>query len=176
MLSFTDADFEKLITCPKKVIVAPKLSLKLENRNFRNSMEIISVDDEQKFKVFIRISEKFQEDFSIGLRYFPPNQPEGQLIRFNGPHEPFDLTTKDLHYAPHLHILPASDYNSGIRRKDPRKKIRANEYSTYEEAIRYFIKYCNITNAPEIKYLSQFLRKETTSDLFDNFYGDDNGA
>lgn len=43
----------------------------LEHRHFRNDFWAESTDGQYKFRIFLRQSAEFDEDFSIGLHYYP---------------------------------------------------------------------------------------------------------
>jgi hypothetical protein len=74
MLTFTERDISNLIACRKEVVDPPRCEMKLEGKMKRNEMTLSSIDKKHEFRVFMRQTEEFQENFSIGLvqrRLFP---------------------------------------------------------------------------------------------------------
>jgi hypothetical protein len=152
---YTDDEIEYLITCPKKITEPPKKGLVSLNGCLRKNMTLISVEEEHEFFVFIRINEDFSENFSVGLIYKSPfDGSEIQLFRCNGPHGPHEVFPH--HQKPHIHIAKAEFLNQ--ERKEPWNISLSNDYYSYEEAIVYFIKKCNIMNVD--KYLPTQIQKE----------------
>ena len=132
---------EKLLSCEKCVIEAPKKNMQLKNRSYRNDMKVASIDLKYNFSVFMRISEDFPEDFSIGLIYLDENGKNYMLFRCNGPHGESlsDFLTDEPHYGYHEHlILP--DTNA-------MRSIITTEYGTYQDAVIHFCEKCNIVDA-----------------------------
>lgn len=108
----------------------------------RNDMK---VEDEngRKFHVFIRICEKFQEDFSIGLRYMQSDDGSGSLIliRCNGPHGRF-IENGHPHHGYHIHWATPENLANG--RRAEAGGHRTNEFSDYNRALKYFLTKTNI--------------------------------
>jgi len=87
MRTFTDDELESLILCPKQVDEPPRREMRLDGKHKRNDMTLKSMDGKHCFRVFMRQSEEFSENFSVGLVYLPSEEPGSfQLIRCNGQH------------------------------------------------------------------------------------------
>lgn len=141
----TDSFIDQLITCRKIISTPPKKEMIHDRQHLKNDMKVCSKDDQYNFSV------------SIGLKYHPADVPETiVLLRCNGPHGPHKLF--DHHSEYHIHISNAENMKLGI--KPERHAIITNEYSTYDEALKFFIKKCNIEGANEyfttVKQLSLF--------------------
>jgi hypothetical protein len=65
--TFTDGELEALITCPKQVVDAPRREMRLDGKMKRNDMTLKSADGKLSFRVFMRQSDEFPENFSVGL-------------------------------------------------------------------------------------------------------------
>ena len=146
MLTFTERDITDLITCRKEVVDPPRLEMKLEGKMKRNEMTIRSSDNKHEFRVFMRQTEEFQENFSIGLVYLPHKDPgEFILIRCNGQHG----GTKSFphHAVCHIHRMRAEDLNAGI--KEPRMIEQTGEYASFTEALRIFCHHINLDSADQ---------------------------
>ena len=87
MRTFTDEELESLIRCRKEVVDPPRREMRVDGKMKRNDMTLKSADGAHSFRVFMRQSEEFLENFSIGLVYQPGEEPGSfQLIRCNGQH------------------------------------------------------------------------------------------
>lgn len=143
---FTDADINELIRCPKIMVSRPHKEFRYDNRQYRNECKVSSTDGEYKFYVFARYLDKFNEDFSVGLRLETPNifGKDFILFRCQGPHGAYsnDPLNGDTHNDYHTHTITAEDLNNRIF--EPRQKELTKEYSNFAEATYYFIRYCNI--------------------------------
>ena len=59
--------------------------MRLDGKMKRNDMTLKSTDGKHSFRAFLRQSEEFPENFSVGLVYQPGEEPGSfQLIRCNG--------------------------------------------------------------------------------------------
>ncbi|WP_089610063.1 DUF6978 family protein [Dehalobacterium formicoaceticum] len=145
MREFTQNEIDILIKCPKTIITKPKKQLCLENGHYRDNIEIKSIDDIHRFYVFMRKHEAFEENFTIGLDYI---QKDGSgkicLLRCNGPHGDHinDIEADLPHYNYHIH--QAKDYNINAGLKSDRYAEVTEEYATFEDALVFFLEYCNI--------------------------------
>ena len=148
MENYTQTEFDALISCPKQVTEPPRQDMRLERGHLRNDLKLGS-DDDKVFTVFIRINEKFQENFSIGLTYHPIDEPRSIcLLRCNGRHgehinspeaEPIP------HFGYHVHVAQADMLNMG--QLPERFAELTTEYASYEEALVYFIRRVNLLEA-----------------------------
>lgn len=140
-MDYTDELITKLISCPKKITKAPSKSLKSDRGHLRNDFEAESDDGEHRFTVFIRVNEKFQENFSVGLDYWPRDEAGSiMLLRCNGSHGPHKVY--DHHTFCHVHKATAETISKGLR---PESNIKAtDEFSSYQEAIQYLLQVARI--------------------------------
>lgn len=157
--ALTDEEILFLISCPKIITTIPKKSMLLLQGSYRNEMTLQSEDGLHRFSVFMRKNEAFEENFSIGLRYHPDNDPESiVLIRCNGPHgehrDPFDK--RESHYWEyHIHLAKETIIKEGLR-SEAYAEI-TDEYSNYADALVFFFRYCNIKDA--IKYFKNVYQR-----------------
>ena len=147
----TDDEIQTLIVCPKTIIRAePSKGYSSCNRNWEKKLQLRAGNEphHKKFSVFIRQNEKFTENFSIGLRYKTGDKDIGEinLIRYNGPHDVEGIDRSgDKHYSsPHIHRITAELLQRGINQ--PKERTITDLYSTFDEALWVFAKYCNIAN------------------------------
>lgn len=137
---YTDELIEELISCPKKVVIAPKDS-GFGRGSSKVKFTLESDDTNHSFSSFISQNITFQENFSIGLVYQPKDE-KGTivLVRVNGPHGPNENIPH--HEGPHIHLATADRINAGLK---PEGHIETNvPYATIEEAIQFFIRRINI--------------------------------
>jgi len=138
---YTDELIARLVGCAKKITKPPSKNLKSDRGHLKNDFEIESEDGEHRFVCFVRVNEKFQENFSVGLDYLPKDEPGSvMLLRCNGPHGPTKVPSH--HTISHIHRASANTINKGLR---PESEIDITDaYSSYQEAIQYFLKTTNI--------------------------------
>ena len=144
-----DSTIHKLISEPKLIVSKPKKELKSEQNHMRDDFELTSLDGVRKFKVFIRKNADFQENFSIGLRFFPPESSSLTLFRCNGNHGEIvedPLKPNEHHFGYHTHQLTGKDLEEGV--PEP-KLISSAPYGSYEQALAYFCRSVNITDAEQ---------------------------
>jgi hypothetical protein len=145
---YTDEIIEELISCPKRVITAPKDS-GFGRGSSKVKFTLESVDANHSFSSFISQNLTFQENFSIGLVYQPKDE-KGTIVlmRVNGPHGPNENIPH--HEGPHVHLATAERINAGLR---PEGYIETKvPYATIEDAIQYFIRRVNIIAEDRQKY------------------------
>jgi len=135
MKTFTDDELESLIHCPKQVVDPPRREMRVDGKHRRNDMTLKSIDGEHSFRAFIRQSEEFPENFSVGLVYQPGENPGSfQLIRFNGQHGGERIHPH--HAVFHVHRSKAEDINAGIL--EPRQIEEAGAFASFREALAHF--------------------------------------
>lgn len=147
---FTDKLIKELVSCPKKVIDAPR-DFGFGRGSNKTKFLLDSVDGLYSFSGFISKNLTFQENYSIGLIY-NPKEEKGKivLLRVNGPHGPNENASH--HDGPHIHLPTAARINAGLK---PEGLIETNvTYSTVEDAIQYYIKRVNIISADRQRYFS----------------------
>lgn len=144
MRLFSNEEIQNLVAAPKRITVRPQKRMQLSNKHYRNGMKLKSTDGELEFSVFMRKNEMFHENFSIGLVFHPKDDPqEVHLFRCNGPHGPHE--SFDHHESCHIHIAKEDSMGSGI--KENWFAYITKEYSTFEDALIFFLGKCNIVNA-----------------------------
>ena len=138
-----DFGIQALIETEKRIVHKdPVKGFRKEDRHHRCSLELEPVSEEKKkFKVFIRQSVEFIEDFSIGLQYEINISllKIVTLIRYNEPHGEISRHS-DGHYAkPHIHRLTETEIASGSMMPQEKHRKITDKYRTFEEAISIFI-------------------------------------
>ena len=139
-----------LLVVPKLISEPPRREMKLERGSWRNDMRLKSVEGGHDFRVFMRKSEDFPENFSIGLIHRPTDGSEEiPLLRCNGPHGEFnrEFDAAHPHYSFHVHRATEEMIASGARPESYAETCA--EFASYEEALQYFIRTVNIENAAE---------------------------
>jgi len=71
MKLYTQSEIDNLINCQKIIIEPPPKNMRVERGHLKKDMKLHSVDSKHKFSVFMRMNERFNENFSIGLIYIP---------------------------------------------------------------------------------------------------------
>jgi hypothetical protein len=149
MRTWTQAELDELISCPKQVADPPRKEMRSERGHQRNDMTLRSPDGERRFSVFMRVNERFPENFSVGLVYDPRDETgDLTLLRCNGPHGEHDtLPMEDppAHFRCHIHRARADVVNAGLA---PDKFAELTEkYASFPEALRHFLRLANIAGA-----------------------------
>jgi hypothetical protein len=145
MYGLDKVTIDNLIACEKKIIDPPKKDYIRKNRHYRNDMKLISTDEAYDFSVFFRYSEEFTQDFSIGIKYIGKQGKSYVIFRCNGPHGETVLNKisgNPHHFLLHTHTLEP-DTGTVMRPES------TDEYATFQDAIAYFIKRCNIIEAEQ---------------------------
>ncbi len=154
-LQLTKQEIEQLISCPKKIVEPPKKEMQLVNGHWRKDFKLQSEDGEYDFTVFIRKNEDFEENFSVGFIYYPREiRGDIHLLRCNGPHGPHILF--DHHNRFHIHKADPDNLASGA--KAERTAYVTKNYASYQDALGYFLKKCNIKDSE--KYFPDILQRE----------------
>jgi hypothetical protein len=141
MIILHPQEIERLISCRKVIDTPPRKDPVLSNRSYRNNFTARSVDGDEQFSVFLRQSDDLPDNFTIGLLYTNHDGAEYMLFRCNGPHGDveYDDIGNALHFEYHTHLL-----KTGYRRMVAQKTV---EYGSYQDAISFFMKRCNILEA-----------------------------
>jgi len=142
---YTAEELEELIACPKTVSEAPRQDLKLDRGPFRNDMRVKSIEGDREFRIFLRRSEDFPENFSIGLVYLPKDGTgEVALLRCNGPHGGYNdaVDPEHPHWEHHVHQATAAMIEAGLR---PEKEAtESRDFASFEEALEYLLRVTNV--------------------------------
>lgn len=144
MLGFSQEEIDALIACPKVITEPPKKEMRLERGHRRNEIGIRSKDGEHEFHMFVRVNERFPENFSVGLDYVPVGGGKPvPLLRCNGPHGDFnkESATGESHFRYHVHRTDAEALKSG---QDP--LARASSTSAYASVNGAIIHVCQLTH------------------------------
>ncbi len=157
----TNEEIATIISCPKTVQKADRKSMQSNNRSLRNNLTVFSDDEQYQFRVFLRQSEEFLEDFSVGLIWTNANEflqtkKDVILLRCQGPHDSKEPLSVDAHHDYHTHEMTEDDLTAK-RYQKPSCHGPIAKFGSFVEAIEYFAKRCNISNM----------------DKFVNFYDDD---
>jgi len=141
---YTDEHLQSLIACRKRVVTRALKTMRMEGKQRRNDMTVESLDGLQRFHIFIRQSDEFEENFTIGLRYHAQDEARSfTLIRCNGKHGGQRLHPH--HATFHVHRVTADDLNNGI---DSERHIEeTNEYASLQEALSYFFRLIELDDA-----------------------------
>ena len=114
--------------------------MRLDGKMKRNDMTLKFADEKHSFRVFIRQSDEFPENFSFGLIYLPGEDPGSfQLVRCNGQHGGEKVHPH--HAVFHVHRIKADDINGGIL--EPQQIDQTADYASFREGLAYF---CNLIN------------------------------
>lgn len=144
-MSYTEQEITKLIQCPKKVLDPPRREMKAVDGFRRNDLSLIAEGVPGYFYVFMRQTEDFSENFSIGLRYDPKDgSGDITLLRCNGPHGPYNNSAdpNHPHWDFHVHRASQGAIEAGFRAEKHAEK--ALEFGSFEEALPYFLKEVNV--------------------------------
>lgn len=131
---------EEIISCSKEIVDPPKKQWTTENRHYRNGFSAESIDGKYRFKVFMRQSKEFPEDFSIGL-IGEIDGREVTILRYNGPHGDVkkELFVEDSwHFEYHIHR-----FDPDLSQLVPFSQAT---YGSYQEALADFLKRCGFRN------------------------------
>lgn len=147
-MNYTEKYIESLITCQKIIIEFPGREMKIEKKHKRNDMKLKSLNTNELFYVFMRMHLDFRENFSIGLIHQSLEGQKNVLLRLNGNHGQVvtDPIRPSPHFGFHIHKITANDWGNDIF--EPKSIELTKEYASFNEALKYFIKMVNITNAP----------------------------
>lgn len=146
----TDFEIQALIKAPKRIVRKnPVKGFREENRHLGCRLELESdSDEEKKFKIFIRRSVEFIENFSIGLQYEINLSllKIVTLIRYNGPHGEISRHSDGHYNKPHIHRLTETEIASGSMMPQEKHRKITDKYRTFEEALWTFFRDIGTTN------------------------------
>jgi hypothetical protein len=143
----TGEKINEWLSTPKTITKPPKKDLISRQGSLRNDFECESTDGNDKFRVFIRILEALQEDFSIGLDYIDKQGKSLCLIRCNGKHgqhrnhQPGAVPFEDFH----IHLATEEAIANGESPEQFAEPTKA--YTTWQDALLYFVKRIGIKDA-----------------------------
>lgn len=168
MAVISDALLEDVVLCNKVATRAERRRLTFSNRHRKNTLYLSSEDGKYEYKVFLRQSEDFIEDFSVGLIWTNPNRfieiPKNSviLLRCQGPHDGKAPLGADIHHDYHIHKITLDDFREK-RYQKPSGWESTVAFSSFEQAIFYFISTYHIKNVDRVIELPE---KVTQISLF----------
>ena len=154
----TDTFLQEITSCQKRVIKADRKKMILENRHYKNNLYLTSEDEKYNFKIFLRKSDEFIEDFSIGLMWTNPQDyidvtKSIIMLRCQGPHDGKQELGFDIHHDFHTHEITALDVEEK-RYTKPSKRNSTDLFHSFDQALFYFIEKCGIINIDDFIELS----------------------
>ena len=145
----TDNEILELIACRKSIgKKEPVRGYKEEYGHRRCDLGLESIDDEDRFTVFIRQCLKFSENFSVGLRYHTNDRTLGTitLARYNGPHGETSMQPDGHFAASHIHRITEVEIASGSSQPQEKHREITARYSTLNQALPVFFVDTGVTN------------------------------
>lgn len=139
---FDEALLNRLISCPKLIVLPQQKDFKIENKSKINDMKLLSEDEQYSFSVFIRQNTEFTENFSIGLIYRDIIGKDFPLIRFNGNHGENKNNFNHPHFHYHIHTISVKNLNNGSTELST--VSITDKYAAFEDALLYFFDFTNI--------------------------------
>jgi hypothetical protein len=157
--TFTQAEIEALIACPKAVVEAPTREMKMDRGHRRKDAKLVPTDGTKGyFWLFIRESAEFQENFSVGLIYHPHDgRSDITLIRCNGKHGEFNRGNNAFdpahpHWHFHVHRATQEALDSGCVAE--KNAAVTTEFASLIEAVQYLVKTINIGSQDAARYFA----------------------
>lgn len=144
METVNDALLREVLFCDKVAVRADRKRLAFSNRHRRNNVYLVSKDRKFEYKLFMRQSEDFLEDFSVGLIWTNPanfleiTKSSIILLRCQGPHDGKEPLGFDIHHDYHIHTITAEDLKEK-RYQKPSGRMSTSAFSSFEQAIFYLI-------------------------------------
>jgi len=125
----------------------------LENRHVKNNFILESLDGKFTYRVFIRYSSEFIEDFSVGLIWTNAAQHininrDIILLRCQGPHDSGEPVGSNIHCDYHIHQTTVKDVLEQ-RYSKPENKCVTDAFSSFQTALFYFASFCGIINTSD---------------------------
>ncbi len=154
MSSFSQADVDQLIGCAKDISDPPAKDLKLDGAFWRNKAKMIATDGSPgTFSMFMRKSDDFSENFSIGLT-FTAHDERGEitLLRCNGKHGTFNGNGDASHPHWDFHVHRASEKAMDEGSTSEKYAEKTTEFASYEEALSFFLSAVRLNSKDVIKY------------------------
>ena len=144
-----------MIDCPKNAIRAERKRMQSVNRHRKNNAYLVSQDGKFEYKLFLRQSLEFLEDFSVGLiwtnptRHIEITKNSVILLRCQGPHDGKTPLGTDLHHDYHIHRITLDDFDAK-RYQKPSDRVQTSDFSSFEQAILYATNRCHINGLDNI--------------------------
>ena len=144
-MDLTRKRMDDLIDIAKRIVEPVPRSWTEERGHRRRTFRAESIDRKASFRIFARVNERFQENFTIGLAWQTPEGGEIVLLRCNGPHgihRNQGFPPDDPHYGCHVHRVRPEDAAIGLTVE--RDAEKTSEYSSFEEAVLWLGKTASI--------------------------------
>lgn len=145
----TDSEIERLINIEKVIFDPPKKEMMSRQGSLRNDFKLESVDGKEKFHVFIRVSEQFNEDFSIGINHINKEGKSICILRCNGKHGEHRNHREGEEPFYDFHIHTATQEAVDAEETPEHFAEITSEYATWQEALLFFLKKINVKGAAE---------------------------
>jgi len=128
--------------------------MKLTEAHWRNDAKLTASNEiKGEFVMFMRQSEDFPENFSIGLKYYPHDGRSAiTLLRCNGQHGNFNKSFDPDHPHSYYHIHRANEDAIEAGETAEKGAYKTEEYASFEEALQYFVKAINLNAQDAQKY------------------------
>jgi hypothetical protein len=138
----TEQLLNRVIEAPKIAIKAKSKKMVLINRNHSNTIYLKSDDSEYGYRLVLRQSDTFIEDFSVALIWDNANtvsdiNKDIILVRYQGPHDGKVPVGTDEHHSYHIHRITLEDIKEK-RFNKPSNRQYTNRYASFEQAIKRF--------------------------------------
>lgn len=149
-----------VLYCSKVAIRADRKRMTFSNRHKKNTIYLLSEDKKYEYKVFLRQSEEFIEDFSVGLIWTNPahfidiSKNSVILLRCQGPHDGKAPLGTDIHHDYHIHKITLNDFEER-RYQKPSGRTITSSFTSFEQAIFYFIDTLHIKDIEKVTDLPE---------------------
>ena len=160
MLPITEELLQEVLSCPKISRRADRKRMTSSNRSKRNTVYLSSENGKYEYKLFMRQSEEFMEDFSVGLiwtnpaQYIDVTKNSIFLIRCQGPHDGKAPQGTDIHHDYHIHRITLDDIRER-RYQKPSGRMSTDEFSSFEQAVFYLINTFEVKNIDRVVELPE---------------------
>jgi len=159
--AYTQAKIDGLISCPKRFSEPPRKDMKIEGAHARNDARLVSDGIQGEFLMFMRRSEDFPENFSIGLVYHPADGTgDITLLRCNGKHGSYNGIFDPVHPHYDFHIHKADEKILAAGARPERNATSTTAYASFEEAVQFFVKTINLNTEEATKYFPSQLQTQ----------------
>lgn len=155
MEAISNTLLQNVLHCEKNALRADRRKMAYSNRHKKNTIYLTSVDGIYEYKLYLRQSEEFIEDFSVGLiwtnpsRHIEISKSSVILLRCQGPHDGKAPLGTDIHHDYHIHTITLEDF-AQKRYQKPSGRVTTFEFSSFEQAIFYLINAYNVKNVANI--------------------------
>lgn len=165
MAAISDTLLEDVILCNKVATRADRKRLVFSNRHRKNTVYLSSESGKYEYKLFLRQSELFIEDFSVGLIWTNPAHLTGIpkniiLLRCQGPHDGKAPQSTDIHHDYHIHKITLRDLEEK-RYQKPSDRTVTTEFFSFEQAIFYLMNRCHIKDMDKVIELPEEVMQTT---------------